>query len=61
MKVRFVWLADYALQHGVDPDEARRDRGEADFLTEHALKLAPNDSEVKELRDQVVKLLGTAH
>jgi hypothetical protein len=54
-------LADYALKQGADPDEARRARGEADFLTARALKLAPNDSKVKELRDQVVKLLQDAH
>jgi hypothetical protein len=54
-------LADHALLvQGVNPEEARRTRGEADFLTTHALKLAPNDSEVKELRNQVVKLLPNA-
>jgi hypothetical protein len=50
-------LADYALQQGVDPDEARRARGDADFLTRRALKLAPDSEEVKKLRDEVVKLL----
>ena len=40
-----------------DPDEARRARGEADFLTARALKLSPNESEIKKLRDEVVKLL----
>jgi hypothetical protein len=54
-------LADYAFQQGVDPDEARRARGEADFLTVRALKLAPNNSEVKGLRDQVVNLLRDSH
>ena len=37
---------------------ARRARGEADFLTSRALKLAPHSDEVKRLRDKVVKLLG---
>jgi hypothetical protein len=51
-------LADQALKQGSDPDEARRARGEADFLTSRTLKLAPNNEEVKMLRDEVVKLLG---
>ena len=42
----------------LDPDEARRARGEADFLTSRALKLAPDNDEVKKLRDEVIKLLG---
>jgi WD40 repeat protein len=50
-------LADQALKQGGDPDEARRARGEADFLTSRALKLAPDNDEVKKVRDQVVKLL----
>ena len=50
-------LADQALEQGSDPDEARRARGEADFLTSRALKLAPDNDEVKRLRDEVVKLL----
>jgi len=50
-------LADYALKQGSDPNEARRARGEADFLTSRALKLAPGNDEVKKLRDEVVKLL----
>jgi hypothetical protein len=55
-------LADQALAQGSDPDEARRDEakragGEADFLTSRALKLAPDNDEVKKLRDEVVKLL----
>jgi hypothetical protein len=52
-------LLDYALRQDHDPDDARRAVGEANFLTARALKLAPKDSEVKELRDQVVKLLET--
>jgi hypothetical protein len=55
-------LADTALKQGSDPDEARRDearraRGEADFLTSRAVKLAPDSDEVKKLRDEVIKLL----
>ena len=49
-------LADEALQQS-DRDEARRYRGEADFLTRRARNLAPDSDEVKELRDEVVKLL----
>lgn len=52
-------LADHALEAGVDPDETRRARGEADFLTSRALKFAPDDKEVKKLRHEVVKLLGS--
>ena len=48
---------DQALEQGRDPDRARRARGEADFLTSRALKLAPDNDEVKKLRDEVVKLL----
>jgi len=33
-------LADQALKQSSDPDEARRARGEADFLTSRAQKLA---------------------
>jgi hypothetical protein len=50
-------LADQALEQDTDPDEARRARGEADFLTSRAQKLAPDSEEVKKLRDEVVKLL----
>jgi WD40 repeat protein len=50
-------LADYALEQDSDPDEARRARGEADFLTRRAQKLAPDNNEIKKLRDEVVKLL----
>ena len=35
-------LADQALKQNSDPDQARRARGEADFLTRRALKLAPD-------------------
>jgi hypothetical protein len=50
-------LADQVLKQGSDLDEARRARGEADFLTSRAVKLAPNSEEVKKLRDEAVKLL----
>jgi len=50
-------LAEYARQQHSTPDEAPRARGEADFLTNRALKLAPDNNEVKQLRDEVVKLL----
>jgi hypothetical protein len=46
-------LADQALKLGTDPDEARRARGEADFLTSRARRLAPDSVEVKSLRDEV--------
>ena len=49
-------LADQALKQGSDPDKARRARGEADFLTSRAQKLAPDNEEVKKLRDEVVKV-----
>ena len=51
-------LADLALRQGADPDEARRARGEADFLTSRARKLAPESDDVKRSRDEVVKVLG---
>ena len=51
-------LADQALKQGSDPDETRRARGEADFLTSRAVKLAPGSQEIKKLREEVVKLLG---
>jgi hypothetical protein len=44
-------LADYALGNESDPDAARRARAEADFQTRRALKLAPDNKEVKALRD----------
>ena len=50
-------LADLGLKQDADPDEARRARGEADFLTSRARKLAPDSDEVKKLRDKVVELL----
>jgi hypothetical protein len=50
-------LADQALEQGADSDEAWRAPEEADFLTSRALKLAPDNEEVKKLRDEAVKLL----
>jgi WD domain, G-beta repeat len=50
-------LAGHALDQGRDPDQARRLRGVADFLTSRALKLAPDNDEVKKLRVEVIKLL----
>jgi hypothetical protein len=45
-------LADYALNEQADLEEARRAKGEADFLTLHALKLAPDNAEIKRLRSE---------
>jgi hypothetical protein len=53
-------LADHALKERIDRAEARRARGEADFQTQRALKLAPENDEVKRLRAEVVKLLNLA-
>jgi hypothetical protein len=50
-------LAYDALKQDRDPDEARRARGEADFLTSRAQKLASESDEVKRLRGEVVNLL----
>ena len=50
-------LANYALDKKTAPNEARRARGEADFLTYRALKLAPGDTETQRLRAEVVGLL----
>jgi WD40 repeat protein len=50
-------LAYQASEERGNPDEARRFRAEADLLTSRALKLAPNNDEVKKLREEVVKLL----
>jgi dipeptidyl aminopeptidase/acylaminoacyl peptidase len=51
-------LVDQALEPESNPDKARLARGEADFLTRRALKLAPGNDEVKKLREQVIELLG---
>ena len=58
MVADFDQIYDEAIKECRDPDEARRARGEAYFLTSRALKLAPDNEEVKRLRYGVVKLLG---
>jgi hypothetical protein len=50
-------LAEEALEKDTDPAEARRDRAEADFQTRRALRLAPENDEVKTIRGEVVRLL----
>src|SRR6516165_1220238 len=55
-------LAAFALEKGIDPDEARRARAEADFQTRRALKLVNQDDEVNndkvnKLRAEVARLL----
>jgi dipeptidyl aminopeptidase/acylaminoacyl peptidase len=58
LAAHFGWgLADYAVKQGTDPDEARRARAEADFQTHRALKLAPDNDDVKKLRGEVVQIL----
>jgi Flp pilus assembly protein TadD len=42
-------LAEHGLDKETGTDEARRDKGEADFQTRRALKLAPDNDEVKNL------------
>ena len=51
-------LADLALDKETDPDEARLAKGDADFLTRRALKLAPDNAEIQNLRAEVEKLLS---
>ena len=51
-------LANYALAEGTDPADARRAGAEADYQTHRAIKLAPDNDEVKKLRAEVVKLLN---
>lgn len=50
-------LADLALDKKTDPDEARRARGAADFLTARTHKLAPESKEIEKLRAETVALL----
>jgi WD40 repeat protein len=50
-------LAGYALEKDTPPDDARRARAEADFQTRRALKLVPENDEVKKLRAEVVLAL----
>jgi tetratricopeptide (TPR) repeat protein len=51
-------LADYALAKEIDEDEARRARGEAEFQTRRALKLASDNVEVNKVRAEVATRLG---
>ena len=51
-------LVSYALEKGTVPNQARRARAEADYQTHRAIKLAPDNDEVKKLRAEVVKLLN---
>ena len=48
-------LAAKAIAANVDPDEARRARGEAVFLTRRALELSPKNEEIRKLRAAVVE------
>ena len=50
-------LAAFALEKGIDPDEARRARAEADFQTRRALKLANKNDEVNKVCAEVATLL----
>jgi hypothetical protein len=50
-------LANYAVKEGTDPDEARRAKGEADYQTRRAVKLAPGNDEAKKLGEEVVEML----
>jgi hypothetical protein len=54
-------LAFRALEKGIDPDEARRARREADFETRRALELARDNDEVRKLRREVVNMLRGEH
>jgi tetratricopeptide (TPR) repeat protein len=51
-------LADQALKQETGAGDARRLRSVADFQTRRALKLAPDNEEVKKLRAEIVRLLG---
>src|SRR5208282_965113 len=51
-------LAKLAVAETTDPNVARRARAEADYQTHRAVKLAPDNDEVKDLRAKVVKLLN---
>ena len=52
-----VALAHLAVTEKTDLDNARRAWAEADYQTHRAIKLAPDNDEVKKLREEVVKLL----
>jgi LPS O-antigen subunit length determinant protein (WzzB/FepE family) len=51
-------LAARALDKATDANQARLDRGEADYQKRRALKLAPHNDEVKSLRAEVVRMLN---
>jgi hypothetical protein len=51
-------LANLAVAEKTDPDVARRARAEADYQTRRAIKLAPDNGEVKKLRAEAVNLLN---
>jgi hypothetical protein len=48
-------LANLAVAEETNPDVARRALAEADYQTRRALKLDPDNDEVRKLRDEVVK------
>ena len=48
-----VALANLAVTEKTDPDNARRARAEADYQTHRAVKLAPDNDEVKKQREEV--------
>ena len=48
-----VALANLPVTEKTDPDNARRARAEADYQTHRAVKLAPDNDEVKKLREEV--------
>ena len=53
-------IANYALGLGTsatDPNRGRKAMEQADFQTRRAIKLAPDNGEVRKLRTEVVKLL----
>jgi len=52
-----VALTNLAVTEKTDLDNARRAWAEADYQTHRAVKLAPDNDEVKKLREEVVKLL----
>ena len=51
-------LADYAIDTDTDPDEARRARGEANFLIRRALKFEPDNAEIQKLRAEMEEVLS---
>jgi hypothetical protein len=48
-------LANLAVAEETNPDVGRRALAEADYQTRRALKLDPDNDEIKKLRDEVVK------